>query len=53
MQERKCKTCGQLFTPTGARQVYCEPCGKERRKAKQREYDAAYALRWFGGKKYD
>lgn len=48
---RKCRTCGESYAPTSNRQQYCEACGKEHRKSKQRQYNEAYAQRWYGGKK--
>jgi len=50
-KKRTCKMCGESYTPTSGRQVYCEACGKEHRKAKLRQYSEAYAQRWYGGKK--
>lgn len=52
-KERKCKTCGESFTPKSNRQHYCEPCGKEHRKAKQREYNKTHYSRFHGGETND
>ena len=47
---RKCKLCGENFTPTNNSQRYCIPCGKIHRKTKQREYSEAHYTRYHGGK---
>ena len=35
---RVCKTCGEAYTATATRQVFCPPCGKEARRATWREF---------------
>lgn len=47
---RKCKLCGERFTPTNNSQRYCIPCGKIHRKTKQRQYSEAHYTRYHGGK---
>lgn len=42
---KTCKSCNQLFKPTGNRQAYCTTCGQERARKKRNERNREYRVR--------